>query len=119
MNKKSASSHRTRDVLRFVIADKYGSSHGGARKIMGSVRMRSSARTHYNLNGQVGNDEVRSISSIPVNLSPIRRVRITSPLSLRRDSFITLDLKDFFSSTNAKLCLSPTKIDGFPHSGIL
>ena len=42
---------------------------------------------------------------------------VTSPLSLRRDSFITLDLNDFFSSTNAELCLSPTKIDRFPWSG--
>ena len=47
------------------------------------------------------------------------RICVTSPLSLRRDSFITLDLKDFFSSPNAELCLSPMKIDGFSHSGIL
>ena len=44
---------------------------------------------------------------------------VTSPLSLQRDSFITPDIKDFFSSPNAELCLSPTKIYGFPHSGIL
>ena len=42
-----------------------------------------------------------------------------SPLSLQRDLFITLDLKDFFSSPSAELCLSPTKLDGFPCSGIL
>ena len=42
---------------------------------------------------------------------------VTSPLSLRRDSFITQDIEDFFSSPNAELCLSPTKIDGFPQSG--
>ena len=41
----------------------------------------------------------------------------TSPLSLWRDLFITLDLNDFFSSTNAELCLSPMKIDHFPQSG--
>jgi len=44
---------------------------------------------------------------------------VMSPLSLRRDSFIILDLEEFFSSTNTELCLSPTKIDGFPHSGFL
>ena len=44
---------------------------------------------------------------------------VTSPLSLHRDSFITPDIEDFFSSPNAELCLSPTKIDGFPRSGIL
>ena len=49
----------------------------------------------------------------------LRVLWVTSPLSLRRDSFITPDIKDFFSSPNAELCLSPTKIDGFPHSGIL
>ena len=42
---------------------------------------------------------------------------VTSPLSLSRDSFITLDLNDFFSSTNAELCLSPMKFDRFPPSG--
>ena len=39
---------------------------------------------------------------------------LTSPLSLWRDSFMTLDLNDFFSSTNAELYLSPMKIDCFP-----
>jgi len=81
-------------VLGFVIADKYGSSRGGARKMMGSVRMRSSARTHYDLNGQVGNDEVRSISSIPVNLSPIRRVRMRNLRGCARErpQYITIEL---------------------------
>ena len=32
---------------------------------------------------------------------------VTSPLSLSRDSFITLDLNDFFSSTNAELAFLP------------
>ncbi|KIJ91027.1 hypothetical protein K443DRAFT_14742 [Laccaria amethystina LaAM-08-1] len=31
----------------------------------------------------------------------------------------TPDREDFFSSTNAELCLSPTKIDVFPQSGFL
>ena len=30
----------------------------------------------------------------------------------RVDSFITPGIKDSFSATNAKFCLSPTKIDG-------
>ena len=53
-----------------------------------------------------------------ITLTPVELPRhFTSPLSLWRDLFITLDLNDFFSSTNAELCLSPTKIDHFPQSG--
>ena len=35
---------------------------------------------------------------------------VTSPLSLSRDSFITLDLNDFFSSTNTELAFLPWKL---------
>ena len=58
-----------------------------------------------------------SASPIPVKLQSFWWNTVMSPLSLQRDLFITLDLNDFFSSTNAELCLSPMKIDCFPQPG--
>ena len=39
-----------------------------------------------------------------------KRFQITSPLSLRRDSFITLDLDDFFSALTLNLAFLPRKL---------
>jgi serine phosphatase RsbU (regulator of sigma subunit) len=66
------------------------------------------------------NEEQERAFRIVANHATMKKSeQLTISLSLRRNSFITPDLEDFFSSTNAELCLSPTKIDGFPQSGFL
>ena len=60
---------------------------------------------HHHSNLSVSTTEFdNSLYHTVVGLREIS-VIVMSPLSLWRDSFISLDLNDFFSSTNAELCL--------------